>query len=54
MKLTKEQLENKIEKVNKWLLRNPHLEGTLPYRGVLHKRNYYVNKLIELEEYGTI
>lgn len=55
MNLTKEQQLNKqIEELNQWLLHNNHLEDTKAYKIKERDRNYYVNQLIELQEYGTI
>ncbi len=52
MSLTKIELEQKVDHTNRWLAKYPFLEGTPVYRAVLHKRNYYVNELIKLEEHG--
>lgn len=49
MKVSKEWLERKIKTLNEWLTANSagiHFE----YAPNKHKRDYYVNKLIELEE----
>ena len=55
MRATKQFLENKIKELNEWLFDNEkgnHFE----YAPNKHKRDYYVRKLIELEEnqLGTI
>lgn len=55
MTVTKQWLENKIKELNDWLFDNEkgnHFE----YAPNKHKRDYYVRKLIELEEnqLGTI
>lgn len=44
--VSKQWLENKIKELNDWLFENDK-EGRSYKR---HIRNYYVNKLIELEE----
>jgi hypothetical protein len=49
MKVSKQWLETKIAALNEWLLANEkgnHFE----YAPNKHKRDYYVSKLIELEE----
>ena len=48
MKVTKQWLEAKIKTLNEWLQSNPttHFE----YAPATQKRNYYVAKLIALEE----
>ena len=49
MRATKQFLENKIKELNDWLFDNEkgnHFE----YAPNKHKRDYYVRKLIELEE----
>jgi hypothetical protein len=49
MEVTKQWLENKIKTLNDWLLENEkgiHFE----YAKNKRSRDYYVNKLIELEE----
>ena len=49
MTVTKQLLENKIKELNDWLFDNEkgnHFE----YAPNKHKRDYYVRKLIELEE----
>lgn len=49
MKVTKKWLENKIETLNNWLMENSkgiHFE----YAPNKQKRDYYVNKLLELQE----
>ena len=49
MTVTKQWLENKIKELNDWLFDNEkgnHFE----YAPNKHKRDYYVRKLIELEE----
>ncbi len=53
MSLTKTEIEQKVDNANRWLTKYPFLEGTPVYREVLHKRNYYVNELIKLEENGN-
>ena len=55
MTVTKQWLENKIKELNDWIFENEkgnHFE----YAPNKHKRDYYVRKLIELEEnqLGTI
>jgi len=49
MQVSKQWLENKIKEQNDWLIANE--KGT-PHEYARQKRNrdYYVNKLIELEE----
>lgn len=49
MKVSKQWLETKIKELNEWLFANE--KGT-PHEYARQKRNrdYYVNKLIELEE----
>jgi hypothetical protein len=49
MKVSKQWLETKIKELNDWLLANEkgiHFE----FASKKHSRDYYVNKLIELEE----
>lgn len=46
--VNKDWLENNIKELNDWLFQNPQKSDT--YREKEHNRNYYVNKLIELEE----
>lgn len=49
MTVTKQWLENKIKELNDWIFENEkgnHFE----YAPNKHKRDYYVRKLIELEE----
>lgn len=49
MKVTQQWLENKIKELNDWLFANEkgiHFE----YAPKKQSRDYYVNKLIELEE----
>ena len=49
MRATKQFLENKIKELNDWIFENEkgnHFE----YAPNKHKRDYYVRKLIELEE----
>ena len=49
MIVKKHWLENQIKELNDWLIENEkgiHFE----YAPNKHKRDYYVNKLIELEE----
>lgn len=49
MNVSKEWLEKKIKTLNEWLTENSkgiHFE----FAPNKHKRDYYVNKLIELEE----
>lgn len=49
MKVTKQWLENKISELNNWLKK--HEKGIhFEYAQKLHNRNFYVKKLIELEE----
>lgn len=48
MTVTKDWLERKVAGLNEWLTNNgpAHFE----FKQKTHNRNYYVNKLIELEE----
>lgn len=48
MNRDKDWLEKKIHSLNKWLME--HNDVHFEYKQKLHNRNYYVNKLIELEE----
>lgn len=51
MKLTKNQLESRIKNLNDWLIMNSkgiHFE----YAENKNKRDYYVSKLIDLENYN--
>lgn len=48
MEMNAQQLEAKIYNLNEWLMMNP--EGTQEYRLKKHSRDYYVNKLIDLEQ----
>jgi phage antirepressor YoqD-like protein len=56
MKVSKEWLEIKIKELNDWLLENGisqlsiKLNQSLEYRIKKSNRDYYVSKLIELEE----
>lgn len=51
MKLTKQQLENKIKNFNDWL--QYHNNGIhFEYAKNKKKRDYYVDKLLELEKSG--
>jgi hypothetical protein len=49
MTVTKEYLERRVISLNKWL-QDPQNDKHDQFRQNVHKRNYYVNKLIELEE----
>ncbi|WP_165764218.1 hypothetical protein [Flavobacterium oreochromis] len=50
MNVSKEWLEAKIKELNDWLLKNENHPFFLEYAIEKQKRNYYVGKLIELEE----
>lgn len=50
MKVSKDWLENKIKELNDWLTQNENKPFFAEYDIEKQKRNYYVNKLIELEE----
>jgi hypothetical protein len=50
MRVSKEWLENKIKELNDWLLANEKQPFFVEYAIEKQKRNYYVGKLIELEE----
>jgi hypothetical protein len=52
MNLTKEQIERKIKQLNAWLLVHKNAKDNTKYKQKERDRNYYVNQLIELEEYG--
>ena len=52
MNRTKAELEKKIAELNIWLSDNQTLTYSIEYKQKEHNRNYYVNQLIELEEYG--
>ncbi|MBU2525199.1 MAG: hypothetical protein KKC03_01170 [Bacteroidetes bacterium] len=52
MKVTAEWLETEIKKQNDWLQTNS--PSHYDYKRREHKRNYYVNKLIEKEENGLL
>lgn len=47
MKMNAEALERKIGSLNEWIMHN---EGHRDYNERVQNRNYYVNKLIELNE----
>lgn len=50
MKVSKQWLENKVKELNDWL--QMHSKGIhFEYAENKNKRDYYVNKLIEMEEY---
>lgn len=49
MTVSKQWLENRIKDQNEWLFENEQANHT-SYALVKHKRDYYVRKLIELEE----
>lgn len=49
MTVTKQWLENKIKELNDWLFDNEK-SNHFEYAPNKHKRDYYVRKLIELEE----
>lgn len=51
MKVTAQELELKIKFLNEWL-QSPEHKNSWAYKAKEHNRNYYVNKLIELEETG--
>ena len=46
--VNKDWLDRRIEELNDWLFENK--DNRTEYREKEHQRNYYVNKLIELEE----
>lgn len=48
MKVSKHYLESKIADLNQWLMENAPVH--FQYKQKEHNRNYYVRKLIELEE----
>ena len=48
MKKSKEWLEQKVKELNDWLQQHP--ENHFEYKLKTQNRNYYVSKLIELEE----
>lgn len=48
MKVTKDWLERKVAGLNTWLTENS--PAHFQYKQKERNRNYYVNKLIELEE----
>ena len=48
MKVNKHWLENKVKSLNEWLQEKK--ETHFEYKQKLQNRNYYVGKLIELEE----
>jgi hypothetical protein len=56
MKVSKTYLENKIQELNDWILVNEIKENSIKtnrhieYTHKKRSRDYYVNKLIELEE----
>jgi len=52
MQVTKEWLETEIKKQNDWLQTNSQVH--FDYKNSEHKRNYYVNKLIEMDENGLL
>lgn len=47
--MTKKQLETKVNDLNEWLMNPVNCKGKV-YSEREHNRNYYVSKLIELEE----
>jgi hypothetical protein len=49
MRATKQFLENKIKELNDWLFDNEKNQSP-EFKTNKHKRDYYVRKLIELEE----
>lgn len=51
MEVTKEWLEKKIDRLNAWLKRSTEVHFN--YRLKTQNRDYYVRKLIELEETKT-
>ena len=55
MNVSKEWLEKKIKELNDWILEHDNRNvvfgcNTVEYKCKTGSRNYYVNKLIELEE----
>jgi hypothetical protein len=46
--VNKDWLDRRIEELNDWLFENK--DNRKEYREKEHQRNYYVSKLIELEE----
>lgn len=50
MKVRKEYIENKVKELNEWLQSNKidHPD----YKQKTHNRNFYVDKLIEMDENG--
>lgn len=55
MNVSKEWLEKKIKELNDWILEHDNryvvlYRNTIEYKYKTRSRNYYVNKLIELEE----
>ncbi|MCH4828245.1 hypothetical protein [Flavobacterium columnare] len=51
MYVTKEWLEHKIQELNTWLQQHEKLNH-FQYAEKKQNRNYYVSKIIELEELG--
>lgn len=49
MTVSKQWLENKVKELNDWLLENEK-ENHFEYAPNKHNRDYYVRKLIDLEE----
>ena len=49
MRATKQFLENKIKELNDWIFENEKNQSP-EFKTNKHKRDYYVRKLIELEE----
>ncbi|QYS89088.1 hypothetical protein [Flavobacterium davisii] len=49
--MTKLELEAKIKELNEWL-QNPENQKNSDYKKKVQARNYYVNRIIEIEEYG--
>lgn len=48
-KFTVTQLEKKVEALNNWLMNNK--DSDPKYKQIQQSRNYYVNKLTEMDEY---
>ncbi len=46
---TKTELEEKVKQLNNWLFENDEFHPE--YKGQAHKRNYYVEKLVEMDEF---
>lgn len=50
MKVSKEYIENKVKELNEWLQANKSTDPD--YKQKTHNRNFYVDKLIEMDENG--